>query len=219
RLEALAIALPRLPGGGLQEIRDARERRHDDERPPRDPLADDLAHRQDPRRVGEGGPPELHDDQAVDLAGTRCLATSSSAFRSVPPAAPRTVLWERTSKRSVRTGHARTRPTTAHMPPPVLRSSRGCGRSGSSRTTIGVDGEDGSPRPSDSPRNARMAATASAGDALRASSTDTDSRCPSIVGTRWQCEDTTTAAARSAPRSYRPRIFGSSASTFSSSPG
>ena len=59
------------------------------------------------------------------------FASSSSAFNSAAPAAPRMVLWTRATMRMSRRGQGRRRPTVTAMPCSRSRSRRGWGRSGS----------------------------------------------------------------------------------------
>ena len=63
---------------------------------------------------------------------TSPASTSSSAFRSAPPAAPRTVLCPSRTIFQSSTGQGRTRPTVTAIPSPAATSRRGCGRSRSS---------------------------------------------------------------------------------------
>ena len=78
-------------------------------------------------------PAGLHPDRSrCDMNSahdTMPLATSNSALRIAPPAAPRMVLCDSATMRRSSTGQARTRPTLALIPRPASRSRRGWGRS------------------------------------------------------------------------------------------
>ena len=82
---------------------------------------------------------------AETSAGTEAGAQlGSSASRIAVPAAPRTVLCTSVRNFHSNRGHGRNRPTVTDMPPPASRSSLGCGRSLSARTTMGCTGALGS---------------------------------------------------------------------------
>src|SRR5262249_52360745 len=91
--------------------------------------------------------------------GSSPLALISSATRTAPFAAPILVLCETSTSFTPcsSTGSSRTRPTLVAMPPWVSRSSRGCGRSCASRTSIHRGADDGRSRASGLPSQVRSA--------------------------------------------------------------
>src|SRR5437773_1727679 len=105
------------------------------------------------------------------------------------------------------------------MPPPASRSSRGCGRSGSSRTRMGQSGAVWRPSSCGTPRNDMNASRSSPGSAFRPSCTRMAAMWPSTTGTRWHWALTGNSAGRTraSPPSTRPRILRVSRSIFSSS--
>src|SRR6185437_10891700 len=129
------------------------------------PPAHNLRRAQDCLRVLHRRPAKLHHYQVgaslartrltlVQLAHTstasRATATflksslpsraSTSAFNTAAPAAPRIVLWLRTTNFQSSRLHSRSRPTVDAIPCPRMRSSRGCGRSTLASNSTGCSG-------------------------------------------------------------------------------
>src|SRR5262249_2215188 len=113
-----------------------------------DAMLAELRHEQCEHRVPVRRPREPDGRGAHDSysrpACTRYSATSTSPF-----AAPRRVLCASATYLSPlgSTGSGRSRPTLTAMPPSASRSSLGCGRNGSSCTTMGWRGAPGRSRP------------------------------------------------------------------------
>src|SRR5262249_55690210 len=196
-----------------QEVRDPAQGGDHDDRLLVQALADAVRDGPDALGGAHGGPAELHDDH-----GNSPRTRRSSAFRMAAPAAPRIVLWTRASSFRSKTRSPRTRPTETAMPPSRSRSSRGCGRSGASRTWIGRRGAEGSSRSCGSPENEASTRTASAALAFRARRRKIAIVWPSTTGTRCTEAEMGKGAGWNAPSTKRPRIFCGSLSVFSSSP-
>src|SRR3989442_6534026 len=118
------------------------------------------------------------------------FARKSSALRMEHPAPPRTRLWPRAMYFiPFNAGSRRTRPTVTVIPFPSSTSSRVCGRSSSSRTTIGCSGAEGSLSCWGAPLNPRITFTISLGVAGDRVLAKTASMCPWSVVTLLQLAD------------------------------
>src|SRR6185437_7401303 len=178
------VAFRRLLGEGQERVRDAGERRDDDDRAAVDPRGDDSRRTPDRVGVGDRRTAELEDDHD---APSRPQCSISSALSTDAPAAPRMTLCPIATNFTSNTGSGRTRPTTTVIPCPVSTWRRGCGRSGRSLTTIGRSGELGNPRADSSPRQSRIACSTAGAPAFVSSSTERQIVWPCSTATRLVC--------------------------------
>src|SRR5262249_46874326 len=134
-------------GGGHEPV----ERCGDGGRRCRDLVLAELCHEERERRIAVGGLCGTdvwlaHDDSDAgpldEAPYSRSLCARYSATSTRPFAAPRRVLCDRATYLSpfASAGSGRTRPTPTTMPASASRSSRGCGRKGSSCTAMGRRG-------------------------------------------------------------------------------
>ena len=152
------------------------------------------------------------------------LMTAASALRIEAPAAPIIVLCDRPTKRRSHTpeGSSRTRPTLTANPRSVSLSSRGCGLSGSSITTIDTLGADGHPKRCASETYVLIASliSSTSGGGRFLNFSDTHDVCPSRTITRLQAVDIGSCWVLNPVISSlnEPKIFCASLCILSSSP-